>query len=125
MVSINLFQMCEALDNAANPATAVSLFAVGNGLGRLVIGPLSDLTHRRRTCPRPLWLCLTTLIMAAAHVGLALPTGTTGLYLGAFFVGCSFGSMFTLNAVIVAEIWGLQHYGSNYSEQQASTATSS
>ena len=48
-------------------AAAVSLFAVGNGLGRLVAGPLSDLTHRRRTCPRPLWLCFATFMMAAAH----------------------------------------------------------
>ena len=116
MVSINMFQMCEALGTGADSATAVSLFAVGNGLGRLVIGSVSDCTHRRRICPRPLWLCVVSLVMSAAHVVLALPIGTLGLYMGVFFVGCSFGSMFTLNAVIVAELWGLQHYGSNYSE---------
>jgi MFS family permease len=30
------------------PAVAVSLFAVGNGLGRLMMGPLSDRTHRSK-----------------------------------------------------------------------------
>ena len=127
-------------------AAAVSLFAVGNGLGRLVAGPLSDLTHRRRTCPRPLWLCFATFIMAAAHGILFfsvlgaqytsvsfgcrrgrvvivettrvvivettfLCTGKAGLYLGVFCVGCSFGSMFTLNVVISSELWGLRHHG--------------
>ena len=53
-------------------AAAVSLFAVGNGLGRLVAGPLSDLTHRQQICPRPLWLCIATCIMAAANATLML-----------------------------------------------------
>lgn len=117
-------------------AAAVSLFAVGNGLGRLVAGPLSDLTHRRRICPRALWLCCATCIMAAGHAILVLPqlgalqimfkivcidfcvpidafraTGTFGLYLGVLCVGCSFGSMFTLNVVISSELWGLRHHG--------------
>jgi MFS family permease len=77
----------------APQAAAVSLFAVGNGLGRLVAGPLSDFTHRRQTCPRPLWLCCATFLMAVAHAVLAMPLGTEGLYLGVFCVGCSFGSV--------------------------------
>ena len=38
-------------------------------------------------------------------------TGTAGLYSGVFLVGCSFGSMFTLNVVISSELWGLRHHG--------------
>ena len=105
-----------AKDTAFCPAVShqVSLFAVGNGLGRLAVGQLSDWTHRRRLVPRPLWLCGSMLLMAAAHTVLALPFGLPGLYCGMFCVGLSFGAMFTLNVVITSELWGVTNHGANY-----------
>lgn len=111
--AVNLNQMCEAA-GYGEPAAAVSLFAVGNGLGRLMIGPLSDLSHRKRVFPRPAWHCLCSLLMAAAHAILALATEAQGLYLGVFLVGGAFGAMFTLDVVVISELYGLKHHGSNY-----------
>ena len=31
-----------------------------------------------------------------------------------FFVGVSFGAMFTLNVVVASELWGVKQHGQNY-----------
>ena len=36
LVNVNLNQMCESLGGDADAAVAVSLFSVGNGLGRIM-----------------------------------------------------------------------------------------
>jgi hypothetical protein len=54
--------------------------------------------------------CSTESLVRFLNPNLRSP-GTVGLYLGVFLVGCSFGSMFTLNVVISSELWGLRHHG--------------
>ena len=93
---------------------AVTLFSVGNGLGRVFTSSLSDLAHRRRLCPRPLCLAMVFLAMAAAHIILALRTGIVGLYIGVFLAACAFGSTWPLTVVITSELWGSDHHGANY-----------
>jgi MFS family permease len=114
MINVNLNQMCESVDRDVTAAAAVSIFAAGNGLGRLVVGPVSDLAHKRSSLPRPTWLCLCSLIMGLGHTALAIRVGPFGFYLSVFGIGSAFGAMFTLNVVIVSELWGSATFGSNY-----------
>jgi hypothetical protein len=49
--------------------TRIAAVQVGNGLGRLASGALSDLAHRRRWLPRPLCLGAAALAMVAVAPG--------------------------------------------------------
>lgn len=118
LVSANVNQMCESLgasllrwrrfiflqwhppsilhclDTGYGRATvAVSLFAVGNGLGRILAGSLSEVIHQSRLAPRPLNLFFATAIMGLAHLLFWLELGVAGLYLGVFLAAFAFGAV--------------------------------
>ena len=74
-------------------AVAVSLFAVGNGLGRILAGSLSEVIHQSRLAPRTFNLFFATVIMALAHLLFWLELGTAGLYIGVFMAAFAFGAV--------------------------------
>ena len=74
-------------------AVAVSLFAVGNGLGRILAGSLSEVIHQSRLAPRPLNLFFATGIMGLAHLLFWLELGIAGLYIAVFLAAFAFGAV--------------------------------
>ena len=113
LVSANVNQMCESL-GYGRPAVAVSLFAVGNGLGRILAGSLSEVIHQTRLAPRPFNLLVATAVMASAHFLFWLDLGEQGLYIAVFLAAFSFGATWPLTVVVTSELWGTKHHGANY-----------
>jgi OFA family oxalate/formate antiporter-like MFS transporter len=89
-------------------ATAISAFAIGNGLGRVTWGWLLD-----RAGHAMIPLCL--IVLAAAVVALVGVSGmNTGFVLVAFCVGFGFGGSFVLYAAHLGNLYGSEAVGSVY-----------
>ena len=78
----------------------MSLFAVGNGLGRILAGSLSEVIHQSQLAPRPVNLLFSTAIMGVAHLLFWLELGVTGLYTGVFMAAFAFGAVWLLTHAI-------------------------
>ena len=122
LVNVNMNQMCESLPEPASAAVAVSLFSVGNGLGRIVGGSISEAAHQARLCPRTMALFAAECTMLLAHVIFVLELGTYGLYAGVTLSAAAFGSTWPLTVVITSELWGAKNHGSNYMMFDGGTA---
>lgn len=91
-----------------------SFFSLGNFLGRILSGNLSEYFLRLMGMPRPAWLGFAKLPMIAVFLWLA--TGSQlSLYVGSLILGYCHGSIITLTIPTVSEFYGLKHLGSNYS----------
>jgi MFS transporter, OFA family, oxalate/formate antiporter len=100
------------LSPAGNPAagvTAVSVFAVANGFGRIAWGWIFD---RRR----PSWVIRLNLLAQAAVLGgvAFLVGGLPSLLVFAALAGFNYGGMLVIYASTVARRWGVQHVGQVY-----------
>ena len=90
-VNANVNQMCESL-GYGRAAVAVSLFSVGNGLGRILAGTLSELVHRSQCAPRTFSLLASATLMTAAHFLFWLELGEGALYTAVFLSALAFGA---------------------------------
>lgn len=93
------------LDQAVVILTA---FGLTNGLGRLLMGWLSDRVGRRRAM---------SFTFAAAGIAYYLAPHTYGVADAAFLaavIGFSFGTLFAVSAPLAIDCFGIQHFGSIY-----------
>ncbi|MCO5556385.1 hypothetical protein L7F22_009933 [Adiantum nelumboides] len=91
----------------------VSLFSLGNFVGRLASGNISEYFIRVAGLPRPVWLGVAKVPMIV--VFLWLTTGSqASLYVGSLVIGISHGCLITLSIPIVSEFYGLKHFGTNF-----------
>lgn len=93
-------------------AFLLSVIAAFNGLGRVILGALSDKIGRTRV------LAGAAATMAAVSFGFSIVSadaaGGAGIYaLGAFF-GLAFGSLLVLYPTVAADFFGTKHLGANY-----------
>ncbi|MSM41437.1 MAG: MFS transporter [Geobacter sp.] len=90
---------------------AVAIMAIGNALGRVVAGILSDKIGRKATLS--IMLAFQALMMFAA-----IPIVGSGsavlLVLAATFIGFNYGSNLSLFPSFSKDFWGLKNYGINY-----------
>ena len=119
--------MAQIVDSAgASPhlvAALVSLFSIGNLLGRLLLMPLSDAIVRSGRSRADFLLAISAL-MGLSHIGLLLaaaaaqPASTPQavlLVVSASAGGISFGGVWPHFLILASELFGSQHLSTNYS----------
>lgn len=90
---------------------AVAIMAVGNALGRIVAGILSDKIGRKATLS--IMLAFQSLLMFAAIP--VIGSNSAGLIvLLATFIGFNYGSNLALFPSFTKDYWGIKNYGLNY-----------
>ncbi|EFJ44963.1 hypothetical protein VOLCADRAFT_94778, partial [Volvox carteri f. nagariensis] len=99
----------------------VSLFSVANATGRLAGGVLSELILRRYGIPRTLPL-LASSCLTLIGVGGAAVSELYNLYLVSIIAGLAFGAHWGLIPAITSDLFGLSHFGSNYTALQLGPA---
>ena len=111
LISTNLGQLVEA-SGAADTVFFVSIFSVGNCLGRAFVGLCSD-SLVRRGVPRSIMLLLVSTIFTA--MGL-IGTRTSSVWLVSVVVALGslgMGAINGLEPAIVSEMFGLKNMGKN------------
>ncbi len=92
---------------------AVATVAVGNAVGRIAAGVVSDRIGRENTM-------LAVLIVQAGLMFLAIPVvgsehgGAAVLVLLATFIGFNYGTNLSLFPAMAKDMWGLKNFGANY-----------
>lgn len=90
---------------------AVAIMAIGNALGRVGAGILSDKIGRKATLS--IMLAFQALMMFAA-IPIVGSGSATLLVLAATFIGFNYGSNLSLFPSFSKDLWGLKNYGINY-----------
>ena len=95
---------------SAIAGTAMAVFlSLGNGIGRIAWGALSDRLGRKRS------IVIMTAIQGVMMLGFFFMGGTPWLlYLGAAIIGFNFGGNFALFPTATADFFGTAHVGQNY-----------
>ncbi len=99
----------DAAAASATAGTAMALYAILNGIGRIVWGTLSDKIGRK---PAVFSMCLLQGIMMLAFFQVG--ASKIGLILGASVIGFNFGGNFALFPAATADFFGNKNVGRNY-----------
>ncbi|GIL91142.1 hypothetical protein Vretimale_9581 [Volvox reticuliferus] len=99
----------------------VSLFSVANATGRLAGGVLSELVLRSYGTPRTLLLVAISFLTLLV-VGGAAASELSDLYVVSVLAGLAFGAHWSLIPSITSDMFGLTHFGSNYTALQLGPA---
>ncbi|MBE6018494.1 MAG: OFA family MFS transporter [Lachnospiraceae bacterium] len=97
------------LTGTATTAIVLTAFNLTNGIGRIVAGTLSDIIGRNLTG---------FLVLALGGIGyFCLPFfgSIPPVAVFAAFVGFAFGTLFTITAPLVSDLFGLEHYSMIFS----------
>ncbi|GBF87528.1 MFS general substrate transporter [Raphidocelis subcapitata] len=121
----NMGQLVVALGGPRGGQVAlVSLFSVANAAGRLVMGYWPEKALHGRGTPRPLFLAGVAAAMALVSLATAYAS-LAALYPMAVLMGLLFGSHWSLVPAICSDLFGLAHFGSNYTALQFAPAMGS
>jgi OFA family oxalate/formate antiporter-like MFS transporter len=95
---------------SAIAGTAMAVFlSLGNGIGRIAWGAMSDRLGRKRS------ITIMTAIQGVMMLGFYFMGGTPWLlYVGAAIIGFNFGGNFALFPTATADFFGTAHVGQNY-----------
>lgn len=101
--------------------TLLTTFSAGNLIGRL-LAPLASDALVRRGRPRPLFVTLVAVVMAASQLGFMLGATSaagsaaqaTTLVLSSTFAGLSFGAIWPHLVVLTSELFGSEHLAVTY-----------
>ncbi len=99
----------DATTAGATAGTAMALYAILNGLGRIVWGTISDKTGRKAAL---FLMCLIQGIMMLLFYQVG--GSRLGLILGACVIGFNFGGNFALFPAATADFFGNKNVGKNY-----------
>ncbi len=98
-----------AEEAATTAGTAMALYAILNGLGRIVWGTASDKIGRK---PAIFLMCLFQGIIMLLFYKMG--ASSVGLIIGACIIGFNFGGNFALFPAATADFFGNKHVGRNY-----------
>ena len=109
LFGIDALSAKSAVQASATAGTAMAVYAILNGLGRIGYGKLSDILGRRKTIR---FMMLSQAIMMAAFFWLG--QSSLGLIIGAGIIGLNFGGNFALFPAATAVYFGKKNVGENY-----------
>ncbi|WIA43520.1 hypothetical protein OEZ86_009978 [Tetradesmus obliquus] len=119
----NLGQIVVALGGApGDQVVFVSIFAVGNAAGRLLMGMLPEHYLHTAGTPRTHWLLATFAALSASTLAAAAAAHPGHLYLLSLALGLCYGGIFSLIPAIAADVFGLRHFAATYSGLQTACA---
>ncbi|KAL6659176.1 hypothetical protein ACP70R_003216 [Stipagrostis hirtigluma subsp. patula] len=99
----------------ADSTVLLSLFGLGNFLGRLGGGAISEKFVRSMlVLPRPVWMALTQAILAVAYLSLAYALGPGVVHACAAGIGVCYGVQFAVMIPTTSELFGLRNFGLFY-----------
>ncbi|CAO2206302.1 unnamed protein product [Urochloa humidicola] len=115
---LNNLAQIGAAAGIADTTVLLSLFGLGNFLGRLGGGAISEKFVRSPTTlllPRPVWMSLTQAILAVSYLCLAygLSAGAV-VYACAAVIGVCYGAQFAVMIPTTSELFGLKNFGLFY-----------
>ena len=109
MVSLAKSYESYLLGGAATTAIVLTAFNLTNGIGRIVAGTLSDMIGRNMTG------FLALMLGAVGYLALPFFKSIALAAILAAFVGFAFGTLFTITAPLVSDLFGLAHYSMIFS----------
>ena len=99
----------DAATATATAGTAMAMYAILNGLGRIAWGAISDRIGRKMSI---VVMCASQAVMMAALFYLG--RSNLGLTLAACIIGFNFGGNFALFPAVTADFFGNANVGRNY-----------
>ena len=104
----NISSIAALQGNIASAASLVSILAVANTFGRILMGMLSD----KIGCTQTLFLAiaLQTVNMVLFPMFTTLP----GFILGAILAGIGYGALLSVFPSMIADYYGIKNYGTNF-----------
>uniref|UniRef100_A0A060TBF3 Probable transporter MCH1 n=1 Tax=Blastobotrys adeninivorans TaxID=409370 RepID=A0A060TBF3_BLAAD len=112
----NMGAIIDTIEDGPDVALNVSLTAFASTAARLIVGLVSD--HLQPKINRPFQLACVLIVTAFAHVLMACGVFSVHdgklFYLSSLINGFSYGAIFTLVPTIVASVWGLKSFGTNW-----------
>ncbi len=101
-----------AVETGIEPLAAaliLSVVAIFNGAGRVILGAVSDRIGRFRVLSGACWGMAAVPVLLIAAGGNLLPLSATGI-----LFGLAFGALLILYPVLAADLFGTKHLGTNY-----------
>ncbi|TVU42175.1 hypothetical protein EJB05_08568, partial [Eragrostis curvula] len=112
---LNNLAQIGAAAGIADTTVLLSLFGLGNFLGRLGGGAITEKFVRSMLLvPRPIWMAVTQVILAAAYLCLAYALGPGAVYACAAVIGVCYGAQFAVMIPTTSELFGLKNFGLFY-----------
>ena len=109
LFGIDALSAASAAEASVTAGTAMAIYAIMNGLGRIMYGRLSDVIGRKKTLRT---MMLSQAIMMAGFFWLG--QSALGLIIGAGIIGLNFGGNFALFPAATAVYFGKKNVGENY-----------
>lgn len=109
LFGIDALSVTSAAKASVTAGTAMAIYAIMNGLGRILYGRLSDMLGRKKTLRL---MMLSQAVMMASFFWLG--QSALGLILGAGVIGLNFGGNFALFPAATAVYFGKKNVGENY-----------
>ncbi|EGN92319.1 hypothetical protein SERLA73DRAFT_191271 [Serpula lacrymans var. lacrymans S7.3] len=95
-------------------AAQVSTISIGNFLGRVLIGLISDFTKGRLGLPRSYCLFIVSTLFVISQIAAINVFDVAHLWRASALLGVAYGSLFGLCPTIVIEWFGLAHLSENW-----------